>query len=328
MLPNTVFNPINIPKAQQLISSVSSTDLLAFTLTNGDILLGELHQHGKWNKESINIAFNMSDGRRYGQSRIIEVPITCISSIKIIPLNEDCAPRIQSNDPEAEFLREFGFDIEGSIKLPAHNYPNPLASTIYEHNMPIAEANNFKALYLIEESLSQDGIPTEGIHFYDDFLMYVDWEFFQTQSKDGTSIAIAPLPGLVQFEKSGRLSPEEQVLHRLKASLTGKLTQMIPSSSTGIYSLLSAILLVPDPAQDEEIEGEKCYLYQIANSTNGDLLPILIKSKMLKYPRGFLNRVSSKLVFYGEILQIPVAILGNQHDSVLLVRAIAYLSSK
>jgi hypothetical protein len=115
------------------------------------------------------------------------------------------------------------------------------------------------------------------------------------------------------------------VLQRLKSSLGSKIRQAV-SPATGEYRLIQGVLLVPDPAQDEIIEGEMSYLYQVGISSDGTVCPILIKAKQLKYPRGFLDKVSSVLAFYGEMLPIPVSILGNNHSQVLLARAIAHVA--
>jgi hypothetical protein len=298
--------------------------LFAVVLTSGDVLLGGIDQHGEWKRKTVNVAFNMSDGKRYGQAQIAEVPIEQISSIQQVPLSDESKPQMNEEDPEVDFLKEIGFDVKGGIKLPVHNYPNPLASIIFQHNIPIVEQNKLRTLYLVEESLSQDGIPTEGIHFDDDFLLYVDWDFFESQSKGGVNIAASPIPGLIQIEKDVRMPLEQQVMQRLRLSLSEQIRKSL-SPTVGNYSVVHGALLVPEPAQDEEIEGELSYLYQIARSSDGMLQPILIKARLLKFPKGFLHRVSSKLVFYGEVLPIPVSILGVVYKSALLIRALAYL---
>lgn len=324
MSPAEVSPPITIDALQKFLSTCKSSDLLAFKLTNGDILLGGIPRGGRIKGDTVNIAFNMPDGKRYGQARVVEIPLADISSVERVPLSEESRPQLSKDDPEVDFLKEVGIDVTEGIKLPVHNYPNPLASVIYEHNVPIIERKNFRTLYLIEEALSQDGIPTEGIRFDDDFLLYADWDFFETQSGGGISIAASPLPGLVQIEKSIQMSPEQQVMQRLKLSLGEQFRKSL-SPSVGNYAVLHGALLVSDPAQDEEIEGELSYLYQTGSSIDGTLHPILVKARLLKFPRGFLNRVSSELVFYGEVLPIPVVILGITYDKVLLVRALAHL---
>lgn len=320
------FAPITVEQLEVTIASSSGADLVAVRLTNGDVLLGEIHQYGEWDQKTVNLAFNMPDGKRYGTAQITAIPITSISSVRHVPLNEASRPKLSEEDPEMDFLKKVGMDVSGGIKLPVHNYPNPLAIIIYEHNISIIQRHKFRTLHLVEESLAQDGIPTEGIHFDNDFLLYADWDFFNTQSKGGATIAASPIPGLIQIEKSIQMSPEQQVMQRLRLSTSEQIRKKL-YSSIGNYAVLRGALLVPDPAQDEEIEGELSYLYQIAVSRNGEIHPILIKAQLLKFPRGFLDRISSELVFYGEFLPAPVAILGKTYKSVLLLRALAYLNS-
>lgn len=323
-----LLEPIDPSQLQPLVETASHSKLLVFILTNRDVLIGAIHQHGRWDGNYILIAFNMPDGKRYGWGQVAKIPVTAISAIDSVPLIEESIPRLDENDPEFDWLKEMGMDIteiRKRTKLAVHNYPNPLAAIIYEHNMPIITDHNFEISNLIEESLSQEGIPSKGIYFDRDFLMYADWEFFQTQAKGESSISVAPIPGLVQVERTIRMSPEEQVLQRLKSSLGSKIRQTV-SPATGEYRLIQGVLLVSDPAQDEIIEGEMSYLYQVGISSDGTVCPILIKAKQLKYPRGFLNKVSSVLAFYGEMLPIPVSILGNDHSQVLLARAIAHVA--
>jgi len=120
------------------------------------------------------------------------------------------------------------------------------------------------------------------------------------------------------------MSNEELVMQRLKVSLSEQIRKKL-SPSIGSYAVIHGALLVPDPAQDEKIEGEICYLYQVATSSEGAIFPILIKERLLKYPKDFLHRISSKLVFYGEILPVPVSIVGQLYQKVLLVRVLAHL---
>ncbi len=327
MPSDELLEPIDPSQLQQLIETSSRSELLAFTLRNRDILLGAIHQSGKWDGETVLLAFNMPEGKRYGHAQLAKVPATAISAIHKVPLSQESTPKLAEDDVEIEFFKGMGFGIDEIRKitsLAVHNYPNPLASIIYEHNMPIVEAHNFEVWGLVEKSLSQDGIPTKGIYFDKDFLMYADWDFFQTQAKGEISISAAPVPGLVQIEKSIRMSPEELVLRRLKSSLDDRIRRTV-SPATGEYRLLQGVLLVPDPAQDEIMEGEVSYLYQVGISTDGSICPILIKAKHLKFPIGFLNKVSSKLTFYGEMLPIPVSIVGSNYSQVLLSRAIAHL---
>jgi len=320
MSPEEILQPITSDALQNFLSTCKGSDLLAFKLTNGDILLGGIPRGGGIRGDTVNIAFNMPDGKRYGLAQYIKIEITSIASVSVVPLSEASIPTLSEGEWELEFLQP---SADKKVRLPVHNFPNPLASIIHNHNMPIVESHGFTASHLIEESLSQDGISEQGIHFDKDFLMYADWEFFQTQTKGETSIAASPFPGLVQVEHVLKSSNEEQVVIRIRNSLTNRILKFVPPF--GDYRLLEGVLLVPEPLQDEEIEGETSYLYRIATS-QGDHYPILVKAKKLKYPRSFLDRVSSQLTFYGEMASIPVSISGYKYERSMLVRAIAYLA--
>lgn len=324
MVFDEMFSPIDTTQLKELIENSTSSDLFSFKLLNGDILIGGIYEHGKRHHDKIQIAFNMPAGERYGQAQLVEINYRDINYIYRIHLREDSTPKLDKDETELVLLKEIGLDITHVTKLPIHNYPNPLATIIYEHNIPIATAHKFNIMYLTERALSQSGIPIEGIYFDKDFLMYIDWNFFQTQVKGEVSISAAPIPGLVQVEKILRLSPEEQVLQRLRSSLADHIRRNV-SPKMGEYKLIQGVLLVPDPTQDEVIEGDVCHLYQVAGSIDGTLYPVLIKAKQLKFPRGFLNKVNSSLTFYGEFLPVPITVVGIPHGKILLARAIAYL---
>lgn len=315
---------ISLEELRTVIASRSNGELYSVLLTSGEVLLGEINQRGQQNPKAIQVAFNMPDGKRYGRAVIVEVPVTRIASIQRVPLSEDSIPKFNENDPEVAYLKEMGFIASAYMKLPVHNYPNPLASIIFEHNRSIIDRHRFDMNYYVEESLAQDGISTTGIEFDDDFLLYADWDFFNSQSSAGTTIAASPIPGLIQIEKSLQMSPEQQVLQRLRGTLGEGIRRRV-SPSVGNYTVLRGALLVPDPAQDEVIEGELSYLYQLGDSTDGILHPILIKARLVKYPLGFLPHINSSLVCYGEMLPIPVNILGKTYERVLLVRALAHI---
>ena len=313
--------PIAIEALRTILTNCLSSDLLAFHLQDGDILLGGIPRGGGLRDDTVNIAFNAPDGKRYGVAQYVRIPTSLIASVTVVPLSDATIPPINQADRENTFVQRTRAK---DMRLPVHNFPNPLAKILYDHNMPIVESHGFSVSKLIEESLSQAGISGTGIHFDRDFLMYADWEFFETQAKGETNIAVSPLPGLVQLERVIRSSNEELVIARLRNSLSNRISSLLPS--LGEYRILMGVLLVPEPLQDEEIEGETCYLYRVATS-EGEQYPVLIKAKKLKYPRSFLNRVSSQMAFYGEMLPIPVSVAWSKYNDSMLVRAIASLTS-
>ena len=85
-------------------------------------------------------------------------------------------------------------------------------------------------------------------------------------------------------------------------------------------------ILVKDSPETTEIEGEECHLWAIVEP-DGQLFPVLVKVRMLKYPLELINRVNSVLTFYGELLPIPLNVLGTACEKTLLARAIAYFQT-
>lgn len=299
---DNVLPRLEINQLSDAIKSMPSAGLSAITLVSGDIFFGEIHMRRIADANSLDIVFNFPDGKLYG-GQILRLPLELIASLENVPLTKETT---------------HGY-------LP-HNYGNPLATIIYQHNMALAEKYGLDTnIHLIEEMLGQEGIPTEGIRFDDDILLLADWGFFLTQASGETSVAVSPLPGLMTIEKSVAQALEQQVIQRLRANLPEKVRK-ITTHNIGEYGVFTGALLVPDTAQDTDIEGEPCHLYRIANSD--DDFPVLVKIKQLKYPKEFLNRISSPVTCYGELMPIPVNILGKQYSRTLLVRAMAYLASK
>jgi hypothetical protein len=155
--------------------------------------------------------------------------------------------------------------------------------------------------------------------------LYVDWTFFSHQIAGSVSIS-AGIPGVASINKDVRHSLGAQVLQRLKDSLADKIREGI-SPSIGEHTLYGSIL-IPEPTDITVIEGEECHLCIVAeNLDRGRACPVLLKVKLLKYPFEFLRHISSVLTFYGELLPIPLNVLGETHQKVLLARAIGYLNS-
>ena len=95
-------------------------------------------------------------------------------------------------------------------------------------------------------------------------------------------------------------------------------------------NLIQGCILLPDPPDDTEIEGEKCVLALcVIDDKNDDRVayPILIKLSQLRYPYEFLSRINSVLTFYGEHLPVPVNVMGRSYNSTMLARAIAYIDA-
>ena len=346
MSSNSLFAPIDAQQLEEKLKSIAvAYALIAVTLIEGDILLGGISKHWKWNGRMVSLSFNTAEGKRFGSSCVIDIPIDLIADISVIPLDDASMPKIAPDDPQLQLLKEI-LEVEHGVStskvipddpqlqflreillrraLPVQDYPNPLAVIIYNHNTQVASSQGFDVYSWIEKALSQDAIPPEGIHFEDDFLLYADWAFFLQQTAGSVSLS-AGIPGVINISKDISQSLQTQVLQRLKTTLADKIRKKI-SPKIGEEDVIQGCILVPEPSQTTAIEGEECHLCMIAESQDtGESCPVLFKVKAFKYPLEFLGRVNSVLTFYGELLPIPLKVLGETHERTLLARAIGYL---
>jgi hypothetical protein len=346
MSSGSIFVPIDAQRLEEKLKSIAiAYDLIAVTLIGGDILLGGISKHWAWNGRTVSLSFNTDEGRRFRHSCFIDIPIDLIADISVIPLDDASIPKIAPDDPQLQFLKEI-FEIDDGVStpkvvpddpqsqflkeillrriLPVQDYPNPLASIIYNHDTQVASSQGFTVGYYVEMALAKDAIPPEGIYFEDDFLLYADWSFFLQQTAGSVSLS-AGIPGLFNISKDVSQSLQTQVLQRLKATLADKIRKKI-SPKTGEEDVIQGCILAPEPPETTVIEGEECHLCMIVESQDtGELCPVLFKVKAFKYPLEFLGRVNSVLTFYGELLPIPVEVLGEMYNRTLLARAIGYL---
>ena len=186
--------------------------------------------------------------------------------------------------------------------MPVQDYPNPLAAIICEHDLPIAEKHRLHVSAYFEFALPTGAIPPEGIMFENDFVVYADWEFFSQQISGALNVGI----NISVFSASKDLSPSLQLraIERLKDS--GR----------------KGCVRVPYPSITTDIEGDNCI---VVVCDGVDTFPVLLKSKRLKYPMEFLGYITSALTFYGELLPLPISVLGMTYKEALLARAIGYL---
>ena len=318
-------SPIKLKKKTEAIEI--AYQLISVTLTEGDILLGCLGKHWRWDGQVVSVGFNTLDGKRFGHSRYVQIPINLIADIQSIPLSDGCIPRVDEDDTDLAFLRELGFTDEKYARLMVQDYPNPLASIIYEHNIDIIGKYELPVLDFIEKSLSEDAIPPEGIKFEDDLILYVDWDFFSRQMGGETSLS-SGIPGVMGISRNLKSSLQNEVIKRVKNTLIDRSLRQGTSSSQIKEYQIQGCIFVPEAPEDTVIEGEKCISVFCANNEEGDdeIYPLLLKPKSLTYPLEFLNRVTSPLNFYGQLLPIPLKVLGKSYKSTLLVRAIGYFA--
>lgn len=299
--------------------------LIEVTLVDGDTLIGCLAKDWSWDGQTVSLGFNTVEGKRYGHSHIVDIPINVIADIQPIPLSEASIPRVETDDPTLAFLRELGIDDEKYARLPVQDYPNPLASIICEHNLSIVAAHDLPLFGYVERALSTDAIPPEGIEFGGDFLLYADWTFFSQQMSGAVNVSVNILMAGLSKDLSPSLQAE--VIKRLRHSWIERVRKrMIPGATR--EHLMQGRILVPEPSESTEIEGEKCSVVICATTDEKggeETCPVLLKLNSLKYPLEFLGYITSVLTFYGELLPLPLVILGKTYEKALLARAIGYL---
>jgi len=329
MADDQVYQPLPPEELKQLIDSFKvGFDLLTVTLIYGDTLIGGLEKSWGWNGETINIGFNTKAGRRFGSSHIVVIPNELVANIYLIPLSSESIPRLEENDPQLEFLRELGLGEKVDRRLYVQDYPNPLATIIEDNNINVCKQRGLKLYGYVEAALSRESIPQEGIIFSRDFILYADWEFFSRQLHGAVTVSTnVPIAGV-----SKDISPSLQAfvfkhLHENSQKIRRVQDKLEPTGVNEIF--VQGCILVPEPAEDTDIEGENCILVYCANSKEeGEIAyPALIKRKSLKYPLEFLGQVNSPLILYGELLPVPMDVYGTYHENTILARAIGYLQT-
>ncbi len=323
MTRETALPALSPAELAEAVDAVEEADLVAITLTDGDVLLGGILLPPALEAPEILVNFNRDEGRRHGYSHIVEVPPDVVAGLTGVPLT------LEPGDPEIDWLRRIlgaGMDEDVDLRIPPRDYPNPLESIISEHSLSVASAHGLAVSGYIQEALSRDAVPPEGIWFNDDVLLYVDWDFFLGETGGGLAVS-AGIPGIVEIQKQSGPSLRSQVLQRVRGSLSGKIADEIRRriSPTMGEQVICGTLDVPESGQTTEVEGDECELVVACDVDSGESWAVLLKVGCLSYPNEFLPLVKSKLVVYGEMKPIPVRVMGSVYECVLLARAIAYL---
>lgn len=318
-----IFVPLETQQLEERLKAISVHDLVAITLVDGMILLGGIFKHWEWNGQDLSIAFNTPKGQRFGSSCTVDVPLGLIADLSVVPLSDSSAPRLTNDEPEIQMLkRVLGESASIDLRILPQDYPDPLASIIYNHNTHVASVQHLHFRAYMERALSRDAIPPQGIEFEDDLLLYADWEFFDRQMPGPLSIT-GGIPGILEFSKDLSRSPQQRVLQRLKEHVLQERVRRKVLPTVG-ECLLQGHVHVNQPPDTTEIEGQECHLWLVVG-TDGESWPALVKVAMLKYPFEFIERVNSMLAFYGELLPVPVRIFDTLYKRVLLTRAMAYV---
>ena len=333
MTNNYIFQPLPAERIKERTDSIEiAFELISVTLLDGEQLIGGLAKHWRWGGKLISLGFNTEKGKRFGISHIVDIPLSLVANIQPIPLSEASIPKIEEDDSQLAFMRELGMTDAKFARLPVQDYPNPLASVICNHNLHIIASHNLAILDHVEMALSKDAIPSQGIFLTEDFLLYVDWDFYSRQTTGSVSVNAGASTLIANAGITKDLSPslQEFVLRRLKISLAERIRKGL-SPKIIQDNLVQGCIIMPEPTEDTEIEGEKCIvaLCAVSQESNDQVAyPILVKLNCLKFPIEFLGQVNSLLTFYGESLPIPLNVMGRSYKSVFLARAIAYLDGK
>lgn len=120
------------------------------------------------------------------------------------------------------------------------------------------------------------------------------------------------------------------VLDKLTTGIVEKITKFIPGKKLlGEHKLKGHLVVLPNEITTD-IEGTKCRVVLCSDREfyppENKFIPVFLKERGLSYPKEFLKFIKSKLIFYGEIKQIPIQIDKNlRSDHILIARAVGYI---
>ena len=321
-----VFQPLSDEALNECIDVIEpGIQLVAVTLTDGDMLMGGLLPPWFPLDEGLGLHYNTEKGQTHGSSYIVQIPHNLIADIRIVPLSESSVPHPQSDAYITTLLKQAGAEslLPSNFKVAVKNYPNPFASIICQHNEHIAQKHHIEILDYMEKALSEAAVPPEGIRFDDSILLYADWDYFSQNVSGGVEVS-AGIPAVMDVTKALSPSLHERATEKLK----GTLAQRATSPKMMKEHRMRGCILVDQKPQDTEIQGEKCIVVTCASTDKrspGETFPVLLKLKHLNYPQEFLRYIISELTFYGELLPIPIEVVGKVHHKALLARAIGYI---
>ena len=198
---------------EERLKAISLYDLIAVTLVNGDILLGGVFKHWEWNGHRVELSFNTQEGKRFGSSHVVYIPVDSIADIAVIPIDDRSMPKMSPDDPRIQALENIGLPGPIDLRVLPQDYPNPLASIICTHNTKTASYHSLSIGEYSEFALPQDAIPPEGLYLDEDFLFYSDWDFFYHQVPGAVSLT-AGILGALEISKEMSKSPALIALHR------------------------------------------------------------------------------------------------------------------
>ena len=249
-------------------------------------------------EDNILLQFNSVNGKIYGDSNVIKIDKKFITGIRSFSLLSD---------------------------LSISNIPNPDAVSIYNNNVKIASKYALGISNYIEMALSEESIPSEGINFKDDEIIYTDWNFINRIAGGINSVGVSIYGLGASYGKQKSL--DDFAMQKLRCETYERIKHVLKGKKKE-YNF-EGYLIVPQSIETTNIDGENCRLFICSTSSSledGNWIPLLVKENCLNYPLEFLHRISSRLKFYGELKQIPVSISGENKSACILCRVIGFLN--
>jgi len=302
------------------------------TLIGGDLLFGDLdyipHSSAGTCGESENTNLWIPNNWRInGVDYGYKLRPVCLAFNSKRGIKHGWAYRVEVRDGLISGIRPLPWTRESLSFLTLKNVPNPIASWVCEHNLKVIQKYDLHVYHTFEKALSETGIPPHGINFAQDEIIYVDWEFFSHISGGSLTVGIEGIAGLT-IERS----LYQLVLDKLTTGVAEKLTKFIPGKRPLGEQRLKGYLVIPPNEITTDIEGIKCMVVLCSDRKfyppEDIFIPVLLKEKALSYPKEFLKFIKSKLIFYGEIKQIPIRVNENlRSDYALIARAVGYIKN-
>ena len=249
------------------------------------------------------LAFNSKHGTIYGKYHHVEIKDKFISGIRPLFWTEESL---------------------SSLKL--KNAPNPIASLVCEHNFKVVEKYGLYVAEIIECALPETGIPPNGISFAQDEIIYADWDFFSRLA--GGSLSAGAYGVSLSMERSLYQLVHDKIKDGIIEKIS-KITKFLLGRKLIGECRIQGFIVVPKKMITTSIEGEECIVVicsdQKSFNAKAKFMPVILKKKSISYPSEFLPFLNSRLVFYGEIKQVPIKINNKASNYALIARAIGYI---
>lgn len=206
-----------------------------------------------------------------------------------------------------------------------HNdFENPLSKIIFEHNNKVSVKNNLKQGLILYNAYPPKNL-NDKITFQYNEMIYVDREFISNLT-GGTKGSVGMLGGVINFARS----PENLAVDKLKKGIVEKINNFIFTPVFG-EATVSGYLVMPKEETIIKIEGKECILALCCENSkfnpNEKYMPVLMKKDSISYPIKLLTKIRSKLIFYGQVKQIPMATKEIKTDAIFMARVIGYLNT-